>query len=75
MKERARATMTPPRAAREKRNQNHFTVVTTDTEPMYRAMIHTPVKGKFSASHHVFSTSLDLHVLKTYIYHWADEYK
>jgi hypothetical protein len=46
LKERARATMTPARAAMEKRNQNHLTVVTTDTEPMYKLMIHTAGKAK-----------------------------
>ena len=46
MKERAKATMTPERAAMEKRNQNHLTVVTTDTEPMYKLMIHTAGMAK-----------------------------
>ena len=39
--ERARDTRTAARAPRESMNQNHFTVVTTDTEPMYKLIIHT----------------------------------
>jgi len=43
LKERAREEMMPPRAMMDTRNQNHLTVVTTETAPMYKHRMYTTV--------------------------------